>query len=188
MLDAPVNESHEVQVHAAMVGFDSGLEALLVEGAQANAQESRLSPEQEYAKYARARQVGRAALIRGGLEVGGAVVDTLLLAGAKAGISELGSATSREMIATTGDVVVLDKVQGGEQEKTDESRLRRIGKKLGNIAIGVTTAVVAQKLGTELADRVHESLNSGMGEYAVPIASKVGAAYGVSALRSRLGS
>ena len=134
-------------------------------------------------------ELRRKATIRAGLELGGAAVDAALLAGAGVGIAPLTSVTGREVVATTGDFAVLDKLQGGNEVTAErETRLRRAGRKIGNLAIGVTTAIVAQKIGVEFADQLHDGLNNGLGEYAVPIASKVGAISGVNALRGRLSS
>lgn len=134
------------------------------------------------------RNIGKAALTRAGLEVLGAGVDSVLLMGAGSGIGALNSVVAREAIATTGDIALLNKLQGGEEQEVNpsESRSKRIMKKVGNLALGVTTAIVAQKVGVALADNLNPDLaNSGIGEYAVPIASKVGAIAGVNRAQRR---
>jgi hypothetical protein len=133
-------------------------------------------------------QFGKRALFRAGVEVVGVGVDALLMGAGKAGIGLMRDVVTREITATVPEVAALDKFLGRHKEGAHNKQPKHIraAKKLGHLAMGVTTAVLAQKGAVELASHINSSLNQGFGEYAVPLSSKFGALTALSAAQRRL--
>jgi hypothetical protein len=132
------------------------------------------------------KQLGRSTLIRAGAEVIGFGVDAALIGAGGAGVNVLRGVVTREITATTPEIAILDRFlsRGHEHSKIPLSRARKIG----NVALGVTTAIVAQKIGHGAAQHIYSSLNHGVGEFAVPLSSKVGAMTGLNAARRTWGA
>lgn len=147
------------------------------------------SPEAgETVGVSRLRALGRAAVIRAGLEVVGIGVDLALMGVGKAGIGALQSVATREGMATASDLVILDKLNGKDvaAEQVEASRGRKIGRKVVGLTASVGAAIAAQKLGPDLVDMVHSNFNNGVGEVAVPLGSKVAAVTGMGAAQRRI--
>lgn len=131
-------------------------------------------------------RLGKRALIRAGVEVVGIGVDALLMGAGKAGVGLMRDVVTREITATVPEVAALDKFLGRHKKETNGAPFKnKLAKKLGHLAMGVTTAVLAQKGAVELASHINSSLNQGFGEYAVPLSSKVGALTALSAAQRR---
>lgn len=148
----------------------------------------RVTPEQ----LEQAHTIGRSALKSVGIrlitEGIGGVVDAGLIGAGKAGVDFLNNVMLREITATAPEVAALDKLlphAHAESSEVAPTRLRKVGRKVTDLGIGVATAVTAQKVGIAAAEQVHHGLNHGLGEYLVPITSKVPALMGLSALRNR---
>jgi hypothetical protein len=107
--------------------------------------------------------------------------DILLDVGINTALSAVGiGGVGGELLSTSSDTAISRKLENrkssGEIDYESPSRLKRVGKKVGSFALGATTAYVAQKFGTEMVDHIQSSLNEGLGSFAVPVASKFGAA------------
>lgn len=110
----------------------------------------------------------------------GLVFDTVLM-----GVNP-GRLAFNEVTASTLDVGVAKKLSKGEtdqtsvEEENQKSRWRKVGGKAVQFAIPVTTAVLAQRYGPELAEHISDRVNDGFGGVATPLASKLGAISGVN--------
>ena len=144
----------------------------------------------EQSRLARLRTVGRTAMIRAGVELIGIGVDAMLIGAGNAGVSLMRDVALREITATAPEIALLDRVlpsHGGHSNGgAEKTRAQKVRSKATGMAVGVGTAVLAQKTGIHVADHIHSGLNHGAGEFAVPIASKFGALVGLSSARRRL--
>ena len=138
--------------------------------------------------YTQLKKIGKAVLIRSGIEGVGVLVDGLLIGAGRAGVSALKSVLFRESVATIPEAVALDKVfphNHNQSTDQDESRLKKAGRKTANIGATVATAVVAQKLGVDAASHMMPAAGSTVHEYVVPITSKVSALMALTAGQSK---
>jgi len=149
-------------------------------------QEGDITPEQK----SRFHKLGKGAVIRAGVEVAGVGVDAVLMGAGKAGFDVMRGVVTREITATAPEIALLDKIlhrnHSHETSVEQPSRLKKLGGKVLSLALGIGTAVAAQKFGPALVNHVHSSLNHGVGEFVVPITSKVGALSGLNAARSKI--
>ena len=92
---------------------------------------------------------------------------------------------AREITGSTLDSMVYG--EDGNSAEINPSRLRKVGKKVGSIALFAAAGMAAQKFGTEFADVVSDKLSEGVtGEYITPLGSKLAAIPGVNATIKRL--
>lgn len=83
------------------------------------------------------------------------------------------------------------KIYGQAVPEQDEitrnpTRLRRIGKGVGTIALYAVTGIVAQRYGMEAAEAISDRFSDGVtGDYVTPLTTKLGAITGVNAAIGR---
>lgn len=124
---------------------------------------------------------GRHAAIRAATEIVGLGVDAALMGAGSAGVGLMQNVAYREITATAPEVAVLDRLLHRRGHEHDTKGAKRLLAKMGGVALGVSVAVAAQKAGLDLAGYMHEG--HGVGHFALPLTSKVGAMTGLSAAR-----
>ena len=138
----------------------------------------------------RMRKFGRRLLALAAVEGVGLIADSLLIGAGQVGVSALRDVATRETVAGGIDTITaLTKLMPHEKaERTDaeKSRISRLGRKAANLALGVTVAVVATKLGHGVANQLSSSLNHGAGEFVVPMGSKLAGLSSLTAARGRI--
>jgi hypothetical protein len=151
-------------------GFDPNMASVIHDALVANEQLTSVEAQQE----SRWRHYGKNIMSSMSKDM---IVDIGINAALSAvGVSGVGS----ELLSTGTDTAISRGLERRSQapDATVEqvSRSRRYGKKLGGFAMGAATAYIAQKFGTEMVDHIQSNLNEGAGSFAIPAASKLGAA------------
>ncbi|HEY4963332.1 MAG TPA: hypothetical protein VIH90_01410 [Candidatus Saccharimonadales bacterium] len=134
-----------------------------------------LSLKQKFMKSVAARAI---------TEVAGVGIDAMLMGAGSAGVGLMANVGARESFASAADLAILNKLSPNEKTNSHDlpkSRLRRIG----HFAAVMATAIAAQKVGPGIMEHIPGNFNHGLGHFAVPLTSKVGATTWLNRILSR---
>lgn len=79
-----------------------------------------------------------------------------------------------------------ESADGTAEAAKSPSRIQKLRKAAGTVALYAVTGIAAQKYGMEFAESMHDGVSQGVaGEYVIPLATKLGAVTGVNAVMNK---